>query len=375
MSKTALNHTELLALLREQKYTEIVDQASKISFSPLESPATTNIIAAALFCLGQFDECMEMLETIKPALASDPNFLSLYGATNRRLGKLDRAKEVLAAALQIDPRSKTIKNNYANTLIDMGNYSRAEAILNEVISEDPDYNDAKENLSRLLSLRQRNKAKDLGPNEPFMSSLANPQVDQAPQPTDPLVFAFSKDEVEGSGRRHRDRPRVSARQLQFLLKRLPNPSQKSIIEDQLKLAGTLVKEGHLEQVLRICSSVQRLSTKPLAMAYITASDAYIRLKKFREAEICLLHGMALGSKSLNIYINLASLAAIRQDFQLASNYLDEAHLIDPHSRELADMRKNLQRQSSKASEEPYRFELSWSEAITSVKAPIKAKVQ
>lgn len=375
MSKTTLSHAALLALLREQKYREIVDQASEISFSPLESPATTNIIAAAFFCLGKFDECMAILESIEPALASDPNFLSLYGATYRRLGKLDRAKEVLAAALQFDPRSKSIKNNYANTLIDMGDYPRAEAILNEVISEDPDFNDAKENLSRLLSLRQKNGEEDLETNEPSLSSLANPQVEPAQQPTDPLVFAFSKDEVEGSGRRHRDRPRVSARQLQFLLKKLPIPSQESIIEDQLKLAGTLVKEGHLEQVLRICSSVQRLSPKPLAMTYITASDAYIRLKKFREAEICLLHGMAFGSKSLNIYINLASLAALRHDFQLARHYLDEAHLIDPHSRELADMSENLRKQSSKANEEAYRFELSWSEAITSVKAPKNAKVR
>lgn len=375
MTKTTLSHSELLVLLQEQKYSAIIEVASEIAFSPLETPARANVIAAAYFFLGQFEECMALLEVIEPALSSDPNFLSLYGATYRRLGKLERAKDVLAAALTLDPESKPIRNNFANTLIDMGDLNEAESVLRGIIIEDPSFRDAKENLTRLLSLKGQSQVKLLETQNPSLSSQQNPQDDPVPQPSDPLVFAFSKDEVEGSGRRHRDKPKVSDRQLQFLLKKLPIPSQDSIIKDQLKLAATLVKEGHIEQVLSICSSVQRLSTKPQAMNYIAASDAYIRMKRFREAEICLLHGMALGSKSLNIYINLASLAALRSDFRLARHYLDEASLLDPHSSELADMNKNLQKQESKANDESYRFEPNWAEPLTSTTRPKKARAR
>ena len=57
---------------------------------------------------------------------------------------------------------------------------------------------------------------------------------------------------------------------------------------------------------------------------LIASDAFISLKSFKEAEICALTALALGSTESSLFINLSNFAHMRNEFRLANTYLDLA---------------------------------------------------
>lgn len=363
---TMPDHQELTEMYREHKYHELISYANQSSFAPQDSPRSTNAIAAAYFSLGKYEECFALLEAVEGALSSDPNFLSLFGATCRRLGMLERAKDLLETALQIDSGSRSTRNNYANILIDLGDNNRASIILKKLVEEDPGYADAQENLNRILFRKTHSQP------EPLEQASGHDATKQYPVPSrhlsDPVLVAFSKDEIESSNKKYKVSAKVSVRLLQRLLQKLPIPNDDSIASDELRLAGRLINEGDVNRVLTACSRIHRRKAQPSSLNYITASDAYIRMRRFREAEICLLHGLALGSPSLNIYINLSSLAAMRKDLKLAWHYLDAAASIDPQSQELSSLRESLEQQALKSKESHYRFDPQWIDSTTLPKA-------
>ena len=77
----------------------------------------------------RFSKAAQLLEQHVAALDSDASFLSLYGATCRRLGQLTNAKDLFSRALSLDPKSPQIRNNYANLLIDLNEIDDARKIL------------------------------------------------------------------------------------------------------------------------------------------------------------------------------------------------------------------------------------------------------
>ena len=63
-------------------------------------------------------------------------------------------------------------------------------------------------------------------------------------------------------------------------------------------------------------------------SYKLASDAYIGIENFKEAEIMALNAFINGEKTVANCVNLASLAAMRKDQLMARFWLLEATRID-----------------------------------------------
>ena len=95
-----------------------------------------------------------------------------------------------------------------------------------------------------------------------------------------------------------------------------------------------------------------------AAVYVNAADAYIRLQRFHEAEICLLHALQLGGPALPHYINLITLASIRGDYALSRHYIDAAAAIDPKNPQLLQVSDQVKKQES-AQSAPYGFQSEW----------------
>ena len=96
-----------------------------------------------------------------------------------------------------------------------------------------------------------------------------------------------------------------------------------------------------------------------ATLYRIAADAYIGLRRFQEAEICLLQAVSIGGAGINQLINLVSLTSLRGDLTLASHYLDQAAGLDPSHPHLANLRTNLAQRRQSLAGSPYAFLPQW----------------
>ena len=107
------------------------------------------------------------------------------------------------------------------------------------------------------------------------------------------------------------------------------------------------------------SRLPRFQRPDLAAVYLSNRAAcYIRLQRFHEAEICLLHALQLGGPALPHYINLITLASLRGDFALARHYIDAAAAIDPKHPQLAQVRDQVKSQEA-AQPARYAFAAHW----------------
>ena len=82
---------QLLALFQAGRFHEVVAQANATGVAPQTHPIAANVLAAALFQLGEYGRAATLLEALEAALGQQRDYLSLYGATCRRLGLLQRA--------------------------------------------------------------------------------------------------------------------------------------------------------------------------------------------------------------------------------------------------------------------------------------------
>ena len=127
--------------------------------------------------------------------------------------------------------------------------------------------------------------------------------------------------------------------------------------DQLKLAAQAINENNPSFALQLVSQAS-LGLGAQAAVYVNAADAYIRLQRFHEAEICLLHALQLGGPALPHYINLITLASIRGDYALSRHYIDAAAAIDPKNPQLLQVSDQVKKQES-AQSAPYGFQSEW----------------
>jgi Flp pilus assembly protein TadD len=338
---------QLLALFQAGRHHEVVAQSQAMAVAPESNPLAANVLAAALFQLGEYGRAATLLEALEAPLGQDRDYLSLYGATCRRLGLLQRAEALLSRALQLDPQSREVRNNYANVLIDLGRDQEARDLLEQLLIEQPTYHDARVNLNRLQFREQ----------PPASAPVAAPADTQPWTPADPLMLAFAEEEVRLAGGVQPAQPSSAAAQLASTL---PKPEVKDLAADQLRLATQAVSEGNSSFALQLCSqALAGLGAN--ASVYVNASDAYIRSKRFREAEICLLHALAIAGPSSTHYLNLVSLASLRGDLVLASHYLDQAAGLDPSHPQLAAVKANLSARQAALANQPYCFAPSWPE--------------
>jgi len=345
---------QLLALFQAGRYHEVVAQAQAAGVVPQTNPLAANVLAAALFQLGEFGRAATLLEALEAALGQQRDYLSLYGATCRRLGLLQRAEQLLAKALQLDPGALDVRNNYANLLIDLGQLAEAQTILDQLLREKPDFQDARANLNRLQFRQQPS----LGQPVAAQPVAAAPAPTALPwTPADPLMLAFADEELGQAGAIPPSQPSSAAA---ALASTLPLPEAQAVAADKLKLAAQAVAEGNGGFALQLCSqALAGLGAN--GSVYVNASDAYIRSQRFREAEICLLHAMVVGGATINHYINLVSLTSLRGDLVLANHYLDQAAGLDPSHPNLAQLQTNLRQRQAALAGQAYAFDPAWAE--------------
>lgn len=339
---------QLAELFAAGRYHELIAAARSAQISPQADPTGAQLLAAALFSVGEFGAAAPMLEELEPAFGLNPDFLSLFAANCRRLGQLQRAEELFARALKISPESPQIRNNQANLLIDLGRLDEAREILTRLLDEQPDYADARTNFNRLSFQNQA---------QPSQLS----QGQQSPEPVqgwslaDPLLLAFSEEEVAESGLRKPAKPGPEAA---ALLESLPDADARAMALEQLEQANKAVAEQQFAFALQLCSQVLRVLGAH-APVYDCASDAYLNLRKFHEAELCLLQAMALDAPTPKRCLNLVSFASMRGDIALAQHHLRQAASLDPSHPQLEQIRANLAKREQAADSMPYAFQLAW----------------
>ena len=341
---------DLINIFAENRHQEVVDSVDFNTFSPSDNPVISKIVAASLFKLGDYVRSLSLLSQIESCFIEDAEYLSLYGACLRRNGDLDQARIQFELALKIDPDSLYIQNNFANLLIDIGDFNMAEEILQKILSREPAYADATMNLQRLVEKKKAAKSMSANSDDTFAWSLG-----------DPLLLAFSNEEVQrtSSDLFSKKNPENGKN---VLADALPPVKGYQIASDFLNAAQKAILEKRYSFALQLCSqSKQSLSDNPAI--YECASDAYIALSSFKEAEICLLHAIQLGLSSFKIFVNLVSLSCMRGDYSLAQFYFERAQAIDSEHSSIDHLRRQIVTGRQAADDKFFRFDKPWSTPI------------
>ena len=334
---TSTIQAELTALFEQRSFQSILDRAKLDEISPSGDPRTANIVAAALFQLGRFEDCLLWCEGLAPSLAGDPVFASMHGAVLRRVGQKIEAESVFREALSLHREDKFLNNNFANLLIDQQKFDEAEKILSKLIEIYPTYEDAQANLNRLKFQR------GLSETAPKSSKPTNAQqiLDEDPF-IDPILAAFSDDEVAMAGgitsKTKSDSQKVG-NDNQLNLSKLPDRSYDDELQETLSLARQSI-ESDPKQVINDCTLLQQKLGVQYQI-YEVAGEAYIRLQLFGDAETALLIAHGLGSRDGSVLLNLANLAAMRGDQCLAIHWLEELAKRQPDHPQLDAVRKTL----------------------------------
>lgn len=332
--------TELGALFEQGKYQGVVDRAQADELTPASDPQAANVVAASLFQLARYPECLLWCEALQPALEGEASFASMYGAVLRRVGRLDEAETVFRRALAQHADNLFLQNNFANLLIDRQNFNEAEKILNDLLSANPSYEDARANLNRLGF--QRNLANS-SPETSQKLSEKNNYTTIAEQVedffVDPLVAAFTDEEVRLAGGVNVAMSQQSSRSSALNITNLPSRELDKELQQTLALARQTV-EADPQQVISDCNFLHnQLGVQ--APIYEVAGEAYIRLQLFGDAETSLLTAHGLGSHDASVLLNLANLAAMRGDQRLALHWLELLAQRQPDHPQLDPVRRNL----------------------------------
>ena len=331
----------LQAIFERGNYSEVIDKWDGNQFQASNDPNSAFILAAAHFRLGNLDKAREVCELIEGPFANNSSFLSMYAAILRRSNLLLRAEEIFKRALSIDPESKEIENNYSNLLIDQGKYDEAIALLNQIVKKHPGYTDAKTNLFRAEAIKQEKLENTLKVEE---------TTDTENIFGDPLDQAFNADEVNRVGGKIGS---VTATVGEIL-----STDEKKDIEEaeleMLRLATDQIKDKQFFGALNILNKLRK-QVGSYSAIYKAASDAYIGLERFRDAEINALTAYINEEKTIANFVNLASLAAMRKDQLMAMKWINEAEKLDKNNEMVVQCKKLLfPNGESREEDKPFR---------------------
>lgn len=317
------------------EFTEICKLAIYESITPQVNPTESLIVAGAFFQLNKYQECTEWCEHLYPVMASKPEFLSMYGAALRRIGRQNDAQKIFLEGIQGLNSSKELLNNYANLLIDMERFSEARQILSNLVGENPTYNDARENLNRLnyieSSLIRENN------NQSNKSTNQSASKEEVVNFADPLLDAFTQQEVELSVKNKKFKSFTNSEK-EFISK-LPQIDTSKTLNELIILARELVMKTP-DQCLSICEHLYR-ELPMQEIVYEIAGQAYVNLKRFNDAERCWLIALAMGSADITILLNLANVAHLRGDILLSSYWLEQVARKEPNHPKLEEIKKAL----------------------------------
>ena len=313
-------------------------------FNFASDPLASHVYAASLFQLGDFNRCLDILKIIEPSIGSNIEFVTLYGATLRRLAQNTEALSFFEKSIDSFPNSLPLLNNYSNLLIDLDRYDEAQEILSRVLSINPSYSDAQQNLNRLKFKRSTFSSQESAKSDKSRD-LGDFSQENILQGGDPLLLAFEPDEVKNYGRL----TKPSA-----IKEELPVSDRSKVSLDQLKLAERAIAEDEPRQALRLCTEAFK-SLGPNSQIYSIAADAYISLSEFSKAEIYTHVAISLSHPTVKHFLNLANFAAIRGDLHLSADFLERASMINPNHPSLLKVRKSLNSKLDNIEEQHFDF--------------------
>lgn len=332
--------SELNTLFEQRKFQQILDKAQHDEISPASDPTCGMVVAAALFQLGRYSDCMLWCESLFPAMQGDTSFSSMYGAVLRRLGKLQEAEKIFREALEKEPNNPFLRNNFANLLIDMQYFDESEQILQELLSNDPSYEDAQVNLNRLYFQKSLSTTNSKTANNAIENNIVHPDRDVEDAFRDPLIAAFSDEEVAMAGGVNQSPITQNPEDVHNKsLTNLPNRAISEELQETLALARQTI-DSDPKQVIKDCILLHnRLGIQ--APIYAVAGEAYIRLQLFGDAETALLIANALDNKEASVLLNLANLAVMRGDQRLALHWLQQVAQQQPDHPQIEKVTKTL----------------------------------
>ncbi|MDA7433809.1 tetratricopeptide repeat protein [Synechococcus sp. AH-601-P18] len=335
-------HSSVLDLFNAGHYAKAISLARNSSSDLSSDPLLSKLVAGCYFQIGEYSTAINLLGSLEAIFFNDLDYLSLYAAACRRVGHFSKSQSLFQKALEISPDSHSIKNNYANLLIDLKEFDQARVLLESVINENPSHPDATLNINRLNYILSENiKRSNL--SSAIISSGSSISF------ADPLLLAFADSEVSSASKRYKLKPTHQATD------EFPPANTNGCLSDLINLAEQACTNKQFSFALKLCSQALN-SFGPSAQIYDCASDAYVNIKKFHEAEICLLHSIVLGGETPKRLLNLVSFACIRRDFQLAKTYLEKAAALDPSYPQLAAISKTFY---DKNHSFPFNFVKDW----------------
>ena len=236
-----------------------------------------------------------------------------------------------------------MKNNYSNLLIDQGRLDEAINILSKILKFAPDYSDAIQNLERAEGLKAQ-----LGL---VNSKKSIESVDDSDIFGDPLDRAFEVEEVVKCGAKL-ESISASVRDI------LSNPEKPNVEQAELELLKLAIDQINNKQYRGSLELLQKLRSRVglYSAMYKSASDAFIGLEKFKDAEIHALNAFINGEVTIANLVNLASLSAMRKDQLMAQKWLVKAEELDKNN-DLVVQCKELLFPSDKSRESDRPFEL------------------
>lgn len=336
---------QLLEIFEKGSYSEVVEYWDKMQFQASQDPDSAYIAAAAHFRLGNIQKACEICELIEGPLSNNANFLSMYAAILRRLNLLTRAEVIFKQALSIEPNSKEVRNNYSNLLIDQKKYDQAMKLLNEILQDFPNYDDALKNLERCKSIISV-KSNDSNKIDDKTSKNINPDEMFG----DPLDEAFNPAEVSRVGGKI---GQVTASVHKLLaIDKTENVEEAEL--EMIKLASEMITKKQHADAIDILINIRKNCSGLYGQTYKLASDAFIGLEKFKEAEIFALMALQNNEKTISNYVNLASFAAMRKDQLMAKYWIIEAEKIDRNDNNVKQC-KELLFPSNRSREEDLPF--------------------
>ena len=300
----------LLEAFENGHYSKVINEWEKGKYQIKSDPHEAYIAAASLFRMNN-EEAYAICNELEGIHSENTNFLSMYAAIARRMGLHMRAEQLFRKALSINPSANDVRNNYSNLLIDQKKYQEAKIILKDLININPEYEDAKINYERVLQLEESEKLKlkqEGGEKSNFV---------------DPIDEAFKLEELRQCGSKVGSATAALAALTE-------NAGNDDIDRADFELLGLAEKQISEKQYRGACDLLEKVRIRRglNGTTYKLASDAFIGIENFREAEIMGLVAYINGEKTIANCINLASLSAMRKDQLMAKFWLIEAGKID-----------------------------------------------
>ena len=334
---------ELLSIFEKGNYSKVIDKWNTDQFQSSSDPEAAFIAAASYFRLGDMEKACKLCESIEGVFNNNSGYLSMYAAILRRLNLFSRAETIFLRALDLSPESKEVKNNYSNLLIDQGRLDEAINILNDILRSSPNYSDAMQNLARAEGVKAQLEYND--------TKKRAESIDENDIFGDPLDRAFEIEEVVKCGAKL-ESVSASVRDI------LSNTENQNLEQAELELLKLAIDQINNKQYRGCLEILQKLRSRAglYSAIYKAASDAFIGLEQFKDAEIHALVAFINGEATIANLVNLASLSAMRKDQLMAQKWLVKAEELDK-SNSLVVQCKELLFPSDKSRESDLPFAL------------------